>query len=184
MPACRPQPTSTSPSSVLVGACTDRKDFYHQFAVTWERATSNFLLPGFKAKDFAGFVAHDRLLMDFGRKRRRDREKTGDFLVSGVDPLHPPRSTLLVDDASRVVPCFGSLFQGDHLGVEFASEAHYGLLCHHGLLPSSSRLVATSALLDDEVVQGLYIDDFFVISREDLRDYGRGGFVSKSSEHL
>ena len=167
---------------VLVGCCTDRKDFYHQFAVTWERATSNFLLPGFKALDFIGFAAHDRLLVDFGRKRRRDREKTGDFLVGGVDPLHPPRSTLLVDDASRVVPCFGSLFQGDHLGVEFASEAHYGLLCHHGLLSSPSRLVATSALLDDEVVQGLYIDDFFVISREHLQDYGRGGFVSRSSE--
>ena len=113
---------------ILVGACTDRKDFYHQFAVTWERATSNFLLPGFKAEDFAGFAAHDRLLMDFGRKERRDREKTGDLLVGGVDPLHPPRSSLLVDDASRVVPCFGSLFQGDHLGVEFASEAHFGLL--------------------------------------------------------
>ena len=63
---------------------------------------------------------------------------------------------------------FGSLFQGDHLGVEIASEAHAGLLMSHGLLPGPSRLVANLALVEDEVVQGLYIDDFFIISKEDL----------------
>ena len=31
-------------------------------------------------------------------------------------------------------PCFASLFQGDHLGVEFALQGHEDLLQRHGLL--------------------------------------------------
>ena len=153
----------------LVGACTDRKDYYHQFATTWERSTSNFLLPSFRADSFRGFAAFDGLQQDFGgKKKRAKREVVGDYLSGGGLAFQPPKPTLLVDDSTRVVPCFGSLFQGDHLGVEIASEAHAGLLMSHGLLPSPSRLVANLALVEDEVVQGLYIDDFFIISKEDL----------------
>ena len=49
----------------------------------------------------------------------------------------------------------------DHLGVELASEAHARMLVAESLLREGSRLRADRALIDDSVVEGLYIDDFF-----------------------
>ncbi len=152
---------------VLVGAATDRKDFYHQFKVTFERATTNFLFPFFRAGEMKEFKAYRDLVDGFGTKPRRSREADGDFLAM-------QRSPVLVEDSTVVAPCFSSLFQGDHLGVEIACDAHSGMLQHHGLLEDRSRLWATRCVASDKCVQGLYIDDFFVVSKESLQDFLKG----------
>ena len=161
----------------LVGAVTDRRDFYHQFSVSFERASTNYLFPFFRAGEVAEFKAYGALVEGWGHtsKKRRRREVEGDFLA--VD-----RPSLVLDDDTLVAPCFASLFQGDHLGVEFATDAHSGMLEAHGLLRPGSRLLAGVCLEDDQCVQGLYIDDFFSISREEVDIHGGVGGKEKSSE--
>ena len=148
---------------MLIGAVTDRKDFYHQFSVSFERASTNYLYPFFRAGDFKDFTAYAALVEGWGKAQGRRtvrREDEGDFLA--VD-----RPSLLLEEEMMIAPCFSSLFQGDHLGVEIATEAHSGLLLAHGLLSPHSRLQAGVCLQDDRCVQGLYIDDFFSISKEE-----------------
>ena len=154
-------------SELLVGAATDRKDFYHQFQVSFERATTNFMYPFFPAGELKELGAYKELVQDFGKKVRRSREAEGDFLAVRHSPL-------LLEDSTLVAPCFGSLFQGDHLGVEIACDAYSGMLQHYGLLHDRSRVWATRCLGSDLCVQGLYIDDFFSISRERVADYSAG----------
>ena len=50
------------------------------------------------------------------------------------------RKPLLVEPA-EAYPCFSSLLQGDHLGVEFALSAHASLLEDAGLLGRKSRIL-------------------------------------------
>lgn len=99
-------------------------------------------------------------------EQEKRREAEGDFL--GVD-----QPSLLLSDDTIVAPCFASLFQGGHLGVEIATEAHAGMLEAYGLLKSPSRLQSGVCLQDDLCVEGLYIDDYFAISREDARARAR-----------
>ena len=165
---------------VLVGAVTDRKDFYHQFAASWERSTTNFLTPSFSAGRFRGLKAYATLCQNFGKRARGQRELVGDRLAAGGVDV-PKKPVLLVNDDTKVYPCFSSLFQGDHLGVELASEAHSGVLIANGLLEERSRLVAGRPLVDDQVLQGLYIDDFFVISREKWSDFNNQASASLAS---
>ena len=72
----------------------DRRDFYHQFSISDSRALSNFVWPPIRVEDLDG----DRLA-SFGKTEDSTRVK--EFLV-----------------------CFGRIPQGDHVGVEFATEAH------------------------------------------------------------
>ena len=147
----------------LVGAVTDRRDYYHQFSVSFERASTNFLYPFFRVDEIRSFGAYGKLFEEWGgsSKKRRKREVEGDYL--GIE-----RPSILWSDDLLVAPCFSSLFQGDHLGVEFATESHSGMLVSYGLLSPHNRLQAGVCLQDDRCAQGLYIDDFFAISREKL----------------
>ena len=52
-------------------------------------------------------------------------------------------TSMLFDGSCRVRGAFRSLFQGDHSGVEVATEAHASLLQAHGLLEERHRLQAT-----------------------------------------
>lgn len=69
-------------------------------------------------------------------------------------------------DSSLLRACFSSIPQGDHLGVEFATCAHRGLLHHHGLLPAEEELRADGVWRGSQVAQGFVIDDLCVISVE------------------
>ena len=145
----------------LLGSIADRKDFYHQFAVTDERASTNAVFPTFHLSGFKGFRAEEIFMRDFPMKQKYDRAKHGDF-------LHGPRRSLLVEEDPEVVACFAALFQGDHLGVEFATDAHSRLLAAHGLIVQEHRLESSRPLVNDDWVSGLVIDDFFVLSKEPL----------------
>ena len=166
----------------LIGSITDRRDFYHQFNVTWEKSALNAIYPWPRLSELKGLGAAEVFEENFGKKARRrkwDREKEGDHL-GGVRP------SLLVSGDPYVVPCFGAIFQGDHLGVEIATASHIGLLQEYGLLQSGSRLTSTSFVVDDGAVDGLVIDDYFVVSCEDVKKVGKDGTCpsSKSVEML
>ena len=160
----------------LIGSITDRKDFYHQFDVSWEKSSLNAIFPWPRLSELKGLRAAEVFGENFGRKaqrKRRDREKEGDHLGGRRTPL-------LVGGDPYVVPCFGAIFQGDHLGVEIATASHIGLLQEKGLLKASSRLLSTSFVVEDGVVDGLVIDDYFVVSREDVRNVGADGTCESS----
>ncbi len=91
----------------------------------------------------------------------------------------------MVGPDAPVVACFGALFQGDHLGVEFACDAHGNFLEQHGLLKRPFRLRSSSCIVSDEEVQGLVIDDCFVLSKELVRqdeNYERSASVRSLKE--
>ena len=147
---------------MLAVAIADRRDFYHQFRVSDERACSNALFPILSAKEVREFRAYDGLL-EFVKDLSAKKERT-----SGGDHLQGKPKPILFEDSSEVIASFGALYQGDHLGVEFATDSHAALMKSGSLLDESSRLQGGKFILHDDVTSGLIIDDFFVISREPL----------------
>eukprot|EP00435_Cladocopium_sp_Y103_P057753 s620_g20.t1 len=143
----------------VIGCVADRRDFYHQFWVTDERASTNAIFPFLPAKSVCQLNAYSRMVEAFGRRKGGNREAFG-------DNLHGKPRPILFDPEATVVACFGAIFQGDHLGVEFATQSHSMLLARHGLLVPGSQFLADAPVTDDRVVTGLVIDDFFCLSRE------------------
>ncbi|CAE7563812.1 unnamed protein product [Symbiodinium necroappetens] len=129
-------------------AVADRKDFYHQLRVGDRKACHNALYPPLSEAFFVGTAAHDELL-----RRRAGGRKTPSLLVP------PP-------DRRKVVAGFKAIFQGDHLGVEFATCAHRSLLQGAGLLTPDQEVRANSLFPESLLYQGLVIDDFYAISIE------------------
>jgi hypothetical protein len=118
----------------LFASITDRRDYYHQAEVTAERAQSNMLPFAFRPHELHGLSAFsDALQCERSSKiGKRHREKVGDGFGGSA----------CRDDYGDVwFAAFGSLFQGDHLGVEFALEAHESLLKSQGLLLPDNRLL-------------------------------------------
>lgn len=149
-------------SKVLCGSVTDRRDFYHQFAVPFERASTNTLFPAFNAARFVGTRAHEEYAFHFSpQSKKKAREDVGDFLG---EP-----QPLLVEGSSEgeVYACFQSLLQGDHLGVEFACDSHGRLLEEQGCRDPLSILQSDEAVIHNDPATGLVIDDFFIVSVED-----------------
>ena len=142
----------------LVGCAADRKDFYHQAAVTRERALTNTLPFHFEAAQVRCLSAWEDMLKSTSGKV--SRETHGDRY--GMAPFKP----LKEKDISSTVCGFKSLFQGDHLGVEFALESHTNLLKRGGLLANDETILAHHTFPAGPSWQGLVIDDYFAISRE------------------
>ena len=172
---------------MLSGAVTDRRDFYHQFRVSDEKACGNALFPVFAADEISGFHAFRAMSeREAVQGRIRDRAVVGDRLESSIGSqygschgskfmiaprvaLGPSPKPLLVN-SDRYVACFGALYQGDHLGVEFATDAHVNLMRSWGLLGDERRLQGGHAILHDDLCSGLIIDDMFFISQEAARN--------------
>ncbi len=57
------------------------------------------------------------------------------------------------------------MFMCDHVGVEIAQEAHGALLESHGLLDPAQRLLGKCPTPDCKTVDGLIIDDYFVLHK-------------------
>ena len=139
---------------------TDRSDYYHQVAVSYERSRTNLVWPPMKLKDFLHFKAYNTRSFVTGARASTGRDRTvhGDDLA-GHRPIN-----FSTDPETEVFGCFGAILQGDHLGVEFGISAHVGLLQSVGLLPERGRLVADSITRPSDVFQGLCIDDFFCLA--------------------
>eukprot|EP00438_Fugacium_kawagutii_P010127 Skav208968 [mRNA] locus=scaffold1134:70399:72057:+ [translate_table: standard] len=136
-------------------AITDRKDFYHQSRVSNMRAMSNVTPFAFSAEELKG-IDVDAIAMS--HERPRDRLAGGDRLGFA------PRTVL--QDEDRYFPCFRSLLQGDHLGMEFALSAHGSMLRDAGLLEEGQCILGHHPFPEGPVYQGLVIDDVFLMSIE------------------
>ena len=145
------------PGFALCGSSTDRSDYYHQIQVTASRSASNVVGPPFKLSELSHLCAHTQ------------------YLQRGVDLLGSDRNRVLGRHGSRafdhkgpdptVCGAFRSLFQGDHGGVEFATQAHEQLLRGRGLLDGAHRLVAGKPPPLGLRAEALVIDDYFCVSQ-------------------
>ena len=139
------------PGKKLTGSVTDRKDFYHQARASRARAHSNCLPFWFEADDFLGSRVLEVLKEELQQPTRRD--------VHGDRYGLPARKAK--SKIGSVCCGFASLFQGDHLGVEYALSAHSGLLKRNGLLVEESHLLSGRAFPKGPLWEGLVIDDYF-----------------------
>eukprot|EP00435_Cladocopium_sp_Y103_P062720 s916_g24.t1 len=142
----------------LVGSAADRKDFYHQSKVSRRRAQTNLLPFKFQVEDFTDTTALNDLY-----KLLREPVRPEDV---GDRYGQKPKPILQGDSIKHVWAGFKSLFQGDHLGVEFALSSHTCLLQQHGLLGPHSMIRRHHVFPRGPVWEGLVIDDYFVVSRE------------------
>eukprot|EP00438_Fugacium_kawagutii_P005252 Skav228634 [mRNA] locus=scaffold204:32195:36586:+ [translate_table: standard] len=146
----------------LAISITDRKDYYHQIKVTKAKALANTVGPGLPVEWLEGTSVWPELLTQMKRVKY-DRRIHGDLLGKPTwkqrgGPGNPRTCWI----------AFGSVFQGDHAGVDLATEAHIQLLKDHGLLEEGSRIQSHSPLPSSTEAQGLCIDDFFCVSVEDV----------------
>ena len=79
----------------------------------------------------------------------------------------------------NILASFGSVFQGDHAGVEIATSAHDHWLQRYGLLNDKSRLIASRCLRSPSHLQGLVIDDYFSASVEDAAGKNEDSVAAK-----
>lgn len=162
-------PSAFLPSAVQLGALhvprwthkarcsmTDRRDFYHQAKVSSSRARSNMTPFSFPIEDFEGAKALDIWRKELAERGLGGREVHGDDLKQ--------ERLAKADRPSELFPCFGALYQGDHLGVEFALRAHEVLLAREGLLHDRLRLRNKHPLPQGSVWEALIIDDYFCFS--------------------
>ena len=153
-------------SECIFVSITDRKDFYHQLAITPAKSFSNSVGPPVSISEVENTSAYALFLAN-QKKARYSRSKHGDRLGdSGKMVRNYVHPRLLQDDEIWVA--FGSVLQGDHTGVEVATDSHGSLLETYGLLHPERRLVANRPLRSTRSCQGLVIDDFFALSVERL----------------
>ena len=140
---------------------TDRKDYYHQLKITESKALSNSVGPPVpiaavvKTRAYNSFLERSR--QKYKREKQGDRFSAVDSR-SHVAPYQLPSDSIWVS--------FNSVLQGDHAGVEVATESHISLLQSFGLLGENIRLVTNKPLRSSSCCQGLVIDDFFALSVE------------------
>ena len=168
-------------TSSLRISVSDRKDYYHQLAVSESRAISNTVGQGIDSSLLKDTSAYSAFLISPHRKPKRDRLIVGDDLPGCRHPLLPE---------GQVAISFRSVLQGDHGGVEFATSAHEGLLSRFGCLTPRSRMTSEKPMFADDREQGLVIDDFYAVSVEkhgarasDSWSHGRLSRALDSYEH-
>ena len=144
-------------SEQLLGSVTDRRDFYHQCKVSPERARTNMVPFSFSSAELAGtdaLAVFEQNLSERKKKRKGKRFDVGDKLGG---------EKTMEFGLGSYFPCFASLFQGDHLGVEFALSGHGALLKDEGLLLPDEQLFGHAVVPFGPRWTGLIIDDFFAI---------------------
>ena len=161
-------------SHCLRGSLTDRRDYYHQALVTDERARTNMLAFNYTTAELEGTTALAQWVERNNKKKRPWRRiDVGDgFGTSGCGKA--------ASEPSSLYPCFKSLFQGDHLGVEFALEAHQGLLLSEDLLHGVYRVAGNSPFPLSDRFEGLIIDDYFCIGSEPLKAEPEASFAYRN----
>ncbi len=166
------------PGYTAVVCASDRKDFYHQIKVSACRARTNALWPPIPLSLLQSTKAYEVLMDDFAKRKQRSREEKGDDLgglVLGASHSVHTKLPKKLPGSALVQACFSTVAQGDHLGVEFATDSHRNLLKHHGLLTHQEELLSSSPFAGTSCLQGLVIDDYFSVSIE------KSGFRPRTS---
>ena len=155
------------PSSTVVICATDLKDYYHQLKVSERKARANAMWPPVPLSFLQSTRAYDVLLETYKSRKHWTREQKGDDLAAlvGSGPTKDTRTKKL-SPSMLVHACFNTVAQGDHLGVEIATDSHRGLLKSRRLLIEKEELVNCRPFAGDKVLQGLVIDDYFALSIE------------------
>ena len=131
--------------------------------ISREKAACNPVGPRISCQDALAYAAGREILSE---RSPKEREAAGDGLFEVA------RQSALSKGATRdklppsVQPCFTAILQGDHGGVEFATSAHEGLLVSGGLLHEPTRILNHHPFPSGSELQGLVIDDYFVITQE------------------
>ena len=104
---------------------TGKLGFYHQFRVPLQRASTNACFPLVSKEVVKNTEAYAAWISRNSKKAPYDRLVQGDWLGR--------QEELAVTKKKKEEPgvfqiCFNSIPQGDHLGVEFATDAHRSLL--------------------------------------------------------
>lgn len=146
----------TPKGNLIYGSISDRKDFYHQCAASRARTLTNMLPFAYPLADFRDTMAYAELIA-LEASVSKKREVAGDHLGC-------KKRSLLVDVGDQAYPCFKSLLQGDHGGVEYATEGHQCLLRRVGLLEEGSWVRGHHPLPCSDHWEGLVIDDYFALS--------------------
>ena len=156
--------------NTLYGSITDRKDFYHQARVSRQRAHSNVLAFSYPRSSFEGTEA----LAEFDALERRkgdsSRRAVGDKLKGGCHPASV--------SGGELYPGFASLYQGDHLGVEYALSAHQSLLCEADLLRPQNQVRGNSPFPFGPDYECLVIDDYVAMSVQPVSNGSLNSFAS------
>ncbi|CAE7225066.1 unnamed protein product [Symbiodinium sp. CCMP2592] len=159
---------TTKPGTKIIGASTDRADFYHQAKVSCSKAEGNAAGPRLRLEDFEGTetLRSARALVRSELARPRPSRPLASVLEEArlVSPAVLPRH--LFDPETPAYGCFRSVYQGDHVGVEYGTEAHGNLLEEGGLLLPPTRLLAKRAPSRLGPWEGLIIDDYYCLSSE------------------
>ena len=146
---------------------SDRKDYYHQIYVTPSRASTNAVGPALPLDLLQDTKGYMQFCLQAASEKRKCRVDAGDQLHD-FGLWHPGECRQYEDlPAGYAYACFRAILQGDHCGVEIATDAHQQWLQKFGLLDASSRLTASRCLRSDSLLQGLVIDDYFAASIED-----------------
>eukprot|EP00435_Cladocopium_sp_Y103_P074323 s580_g48.t1 len=160
-------------SHCIRGSMTDRRDFYHQSEVTLERARMNMLPFPVPSENLASTKAYADFLARLSCKATR--ESAGDGFRAEVS-----KKTKRKKPPAEVFPAFKSLFQGDHLGVEFALKSHETLLCGGGLLGSGTRIQGHHPFPVGPCYDALVIDDYFSLSVQETQCSQQKSFAHQS----
>ena len=147
-------------TSTLRISVTDRKDFYHQLAVSESKAIHNTIGPAIPRSLLEGTQAYSHFLLKESRKGYV-RAKHGDHLRQEWDDPE-----FIGPGPGKIWASFRAILQGDRTGVEVATDAHTAMLQEAGLLDPFSRMVASRPLHDPFLAQGLVIDDYYAVSVE------------------
>ena len=136
---------------------TDRKDFYHQLRCSPSKAYMNTIGPPVDERLVSNTKAYSEFLIQDSRKRY-SRTLQGDMLKEEIlqDMAHLEQGKIWI--------AFNSVLQGDHAGVEVATQAHSNMLMSYGLLKEDHRVRACRPLRSLKRAEGLVIDDYFSIS--------------------
>eukprot|EP00438_Fugacium_kawagutii_P001298 Skav226282 [mRNA] locus=scaffold3301:83585:106858:+ [translate_table: standard] len=145
---------------LLRGCISDRKDFYHQCQASRARAFTNCLPFRFPKSDLEDTKAFADFRAELGRPTSRSEQ--GDRLGMGK------KLKTKEADIKFLYAGFKSLYQGDHLGVEYAFAGHQQMLAESGVLCPENQILRNRPFPRGLQWTGLVIDDLFIISAEHI----------------
>ena len=164
-------------SEALRISAADRQDMYYQCAVSDERAATNVLgspcalaaFQDFPSDPLSALKERDARMSSGGRSVRGDRFLLASRRAAGALTSSHVRGETL-SGASSAYGAIATLPMGDHAAVDFCQDAHGNLLRHAGLLRPGSCLDARCPTPLASTVDGLVIDDYFVLGRMPLAE--------------